>query len=46
MRYMGYLAEAARNLAPMSSVMVSSIRKVMEAERQEDAHAGRKTAAV
>jgi hypothetical protein len=34
-------AQAFRNLAPMSSVMVASIRKVMEAEREKDAHAGR-----
>jgi hypothetical protein len=34
-------AQATRNLAPMSSVMVASIRKAMEAERQEAARAGR-----
>jgi DNA-binding GntR family transcriptional regulator len=35
--------QAARNLAPMSSVMVASIRKVMEAEQQEDARSDRET---
>jgi hypothetical protein len=37
-------AQANRNLAPMSSVMVASIRKVMDAERQEiTARAGEST---
>jgi hypothetical protein len=36
---------AAYNLSPMNAVAIAALRKQMEAE-QEDARAGRKTAAV